>query len=88
MLRTSLKVIKISALILFLLSVIALGLRAWYAQRAPELAVWHTYVPREMTIQEIDAGDWNAYLKAESRIFDAEKATMDSGTDETTLRTP
>jgi alpha-beta hydrolase superfamily lysophospholipase len=76
MLRTSLKVIKISALILFLLSVIALGLRAWYAQRAPELAVWHTYVPREMTIQEMDAGDWNAYLKAESRIFDDVRANV------------
>jgi alpha-beta hydrolase superfamily lysophospholipase len=70
MLRTSLKVIKISALILVLLMVAALGLRAWYSTRAPELAVWHTYVPREMTIEEMDAGDWNAYLKAESRIFD------------------
>ncbi|KAA1003630.1 alpha/beta hydrolase [Paraburkholderia panacisoli] len=70
MLRTSLKVIKISALILVLLMVAALGLRAWYSQRAPELAVWHTYVPREMTIEEMDAGDWNAYLKSESRIFD------------------
>jgi alpha-beta hydrolase superfamily lysophospholipase len=70
MLRTSLKVIKISALILVLLIVAALGLRAWYSQRAPELAVWHTYAPREMTIGEMDAGDWNAYLKAESRIFD------------------
>ncbi|MFL9961026.1 alpha/beta hydrolase [Paraburkholderia sediminicola] len=70
MLRTSLKVIKISALILVLLMVAALGMRAWYSQRAPELAVWHTYVPREMTIQEMDAGDWNAYLKSESRIFD------------------
>jgi alpha-beta hydrolase superfamily lysophospholipase len=70
MLRTSLKVIKISALILVLLIIAALGLRAWYSQRAPELAVWHTYVPREMTIEEMDAGDWNAYMKAESRIFD------------------
>ena len=70
MLRTSLKVIKIGALILVLLIIAALGLRAWYSQRAPELAVWHTYVPREMTIEEMDAGDWNAYMKAESRIFD------------------
>jgi alpha-beta hydrolase superfamily lysophospholipase len=69
MLRTSLKVIKISALILVLLIIAALGMRAWYAQRAPDLSVWHTYVPREMTIEEMDAGDWNAYMKAEARIF-------------------
>jgi alpha-beta hydrolase superfamily lysophospholipase len=76
MLRTSLKVIKISALILVLLIIAALGMRAWYAQRSPDLAVWHTYVPREMTIEQMDAGDWNAYIKAESRIFDDVRANV------------
>ncbi|MGF6416131.1 alpha/beta hydrolase [Paraburkholderia sp. MM5482-R1] len=70
MLRTSLKVIKISAWVLVLLAVLALGLRAWYSQRGPELSVWHTYVPREMTVEEMDTADWNAYIKAENRIFD------------------
>ena len=70
MLRTSLKVIKISVLVLVLLIIAALGLRAWYSKRGPELAVWHTYVPREMTIEEMNTGDWNDYLKAESRIFE------------------
>lgn len=70
MFRTSLKVIKIGVFIVVLLMVLALGLRAWYSQRGPDLSVWHTYVPREMTVEEMDAGDWNDYMKAEARIFE------------------
>lgn len=70
MLRTSLKVIKIGVSILVVLALLALGLRAWSSLRGPELSVWHTHVPREMTVEEIDAGDWNAYMREESRIFD------------------
>ncbi|WP_322029115.1 alpha/beta hydrolase [Paraburkholderia sp. J76] len=70
MFRTSLKVIKIGLFIVVLLMVLALGLRAWYSQRGPDLSVWHTYVPREMTVEEMDAGDWNDYMKAEARIFE------------------
>lgn len=70
MLRTSLKVIKIAVSILILLALFALGLRAWSSLRGPELSVWHTYVPREMTAEEIDAGDWNTYMKEEARIFE------------------
>lgn len=70
MLRTSLKLIKIAAWVVVLLVILAIGLRAWYSQRGPGLSVWHTYVPREMTVEEIDAGDWDAWLKAEARIFE------------------
>ncbi|HKR41441.1 MAG TPA: alpha/beta hydrolase, partial [Paraburkholderia sp.] len=70
MLRTSLKVIKICVSILVVLALLALGLRAWSSLRGPELSVWHTYVPREMTVEEIDAGDWNAYMREESRLFE------------------
>ena len=30
---------------------------------------WHKHVPVELTISEMDAGDWAAFLKAEERIF-------------------
>ena len=70
MLRISLKTIKIGALILVLIAILALGLRAWSSLRGPELSVWHTYVPREMSVEEIDAGDWNTYTKEEARIFE------------------
>ncbi|MGF6600289.1 alpha-beta hydrolase superfamily lysophospholipase [Paraburkholderia sp. GAS448] len=67
--RTTLQVAKISVLIVVLLLISALGFRAWYSQRGPGLSVWHTYVPREMTIKEMDASDWNGYMVAENRIF-------------------
>ncbi|MEX3946022.1 alpha/beta hydrolase, partial [Paraburkholderia sp. BR10937] len=70
MLRTSLKVIKICVSILVVLALLALGLRAWSSLRGPELSVWHTHVPREMTVEEIDAGDWNAYMREESRLVE------------------
>ncbi|WP_069267105.1 alpha/beta hydrolase [Paraburkholderia nodosa] len=70
MLRTSLKVIKICVSILVVLALLALGLRAWSSLRGPQLSVWHTYVPREMTVEAIDAGDWSAYMREESRLFE------------------
>ncbi|MCP3707738.1 alpha/beta hydrolase [Paraburkholderia sp. CNPSo 3274] len=76
MLRTSLKVIKIGAWVAVLLVILAFGLRGWYSQRSPDLAVWHTYVPREMTVEEMDAGDWNAYMDAEARIFEAVRVNV------------
>ncbi|REE18375.1 alpha-beta hydrolase superfamily lysophospholipase [Paraburkholderia sp. BL27I4N3] len=68
--RTSLKWAKISVLAVVLLLISALGSRAWYSLRGPGLAVWHTYVPREMTVREMDASNWNGYMAAESRVFD------------------
>lgn len=76
MLRTSLKVIKICVSILVVLALLALGLRAWSSLRGPELSVWHTYVPREMTVEEMDAGDWNAYMREESRIFEGVRVNV------------
>jgi alpha-beta hydrolase superfamily lysophospholipase len=70
MLRKLLKVTKIGVLVLVLLAIGALALRAWSSQRGPALSVWHTYVPRELTVEEMNTGDWNTYLKAEARIFD------------------
>ncbi len=43
--------------------------RAIDSLRGPDLALWHTFVPDEMTVAEIDAADWGAYLAAEDRIF-------------------
>ncbi|MCJ8144166.1 alpha/beta hydrolase [Ancylobacter sp. A5.8] len=46
-----------------------LGTRVWFAQSGAPLEPWHTYVPREMTIAELDKGDWATFLKEEDRIF-------------------
>src|ERR1700739_863871 len=68
--RATLKAAKIITLVVVLLVILAFGLRAWSSLRTPGLSVWHTYVPHEMTVKEMDASDWNGYMAAESRIFD------------------
>jgi alpha-beta hydrolase superfamily lysophospholipase len=58
-----------------LIAVVALGLvvfigtRSYQALQGPPLEPWHTYVPEELTPDEIDASDWAGYLKAEDRVF-------------------
>ncbi|KAB0265196.1 alpha/beta hydrolase [Microvirga brassicacearum] len=58
---------------LILLGVVALTLlavRAYDSQRGAPLEPWHTYIPSELSADEIDAADWGKYLKAEQSIFD------------------
>ena len=46
------------------------GVRIYDSLRGPPLERWHTFVPTELTIDQIDATDWAGYLKAEDRIFE------------------
>lgn len=46
-----------------------LAVRAYDAQRGPDLERWHTFVPDEMNVQELTRSDWNDYLAAEARLF-------------------
>jgi alpha-beta hydrolase superfamily lysophospholipase len=50
--------------------VLFMGLRAWESQRGLPLEIWHTYIPTELTADELDEADWPRYLAAEQRIFD------------------
>src|SRR5512137_1857298 len=45
-------------------------------QRGPALRVWHTYVPEEMTVEEMEKGDWAGYVKAEAALFDRLATTL------------
>lgn len=69
-LHTLVKIGKWTAIVglIFLFSL--LGIRAWDSQRGAPLALWHTFVPRELTAAEIDATDWTGYLAAEQRVFE------------------
>ncbi|MEW6257166.1 MAG: alpha/beta fold hydrolase [Pseudomonadota bacterium] len=57
-------------------AVLALGFRAFEAWRGPHLSLWHTYVPPELTVAELDATDWAGYLAAEARAFAAVRANV------------
>ena len=55
------------AVLLVLVTVFAV--RAWDSQRGDPLEPWHTYVPRELGIAELDATDWAGWMAAEAEIF-------------------
>jgi alpha-beta hydrolase superfamily lysophospholipase len=46
-----------------------IGTRMFQAAQGPALEPWHTYVPQELTPDEVDATDWAGYLAAEDRVF-------------------
>jgi predicted alpha/beta-fold hydrolase len=46
-----------------------LATRIWDSQRGLPLEVWHTHVPEELSVAELDQADWVGYLAAEDRIF-------------------
>ena len=48
-------------------------------QRGPPLRVWHTYVPEELTVDEMERTDWAGYLKAEAALFDRLGAELKRG---------
>ncbi|HYN78565.1 MAG TPA: alpha/beta hydrolase [Lamprocystis sp. (in: g-proteobacteria)] len=52
-----------------MLALLLLGLRAYSALNGPPLEPWHTFVPQELTVTEMDSADWGQYLKAEEAIF-------------------
>lgn len=47
-----------------------LGLRAYVALNGPPLEPWHTFVPDELTVDELDAANWDQYVQAENAIFE------------------
>ena len=47
-----------------------LGIRAWDTQRGPPLEVWHTHIPEEFDVGEIDAAGWSDYLAHEAGLFE------------------
>ncbi|MFG1397128.1 alpha/beta hydrolase [Roseixanthobacter pseudopolyaromaticivorans] len=67
-------VMKAVRRLVIVLGVLALVLfvgRAVDSLRGPPLEPWHTFVPKELSIAELDRADWPAYLATEQRLFDS-----------------
>ncbi len=62
--------------LLVVLVVALLAIRTYDAHRGPPLEVWHTYVPEELTAEEIDRADWAGYLASETAIFEDLRAEV------------
>ena len=58
------------------IAVILLALRIYDAERGPPLEPWHTYSPRELSVEALDHADWQTYLAKETKIFDSVHAEV------------
>ena len=55
---------------------VALGIRSYRALSGPPLQPWHTFVPQELRVGELDAADWSRYLAQEQAIFESVRANV------------
>ncbi|WP_306888987.1 alpha/beta hydrolase [Ancylobacter amanitiformis] len=63
------RLLKLLVGALLLVFVTFMATRIYFAQSGAPLEPWHTFVPHELSIAEMDKGDWSSYLAAEDRIF-------------------
>jgi alpha-beta hydrolase superfamily lysophospholipase len=66
-----LRILKSGAIGILLVLATFFSVRIYDTQQGPPLRPWHTYVPDELSIKELDQVDWAEYLKTESSIFEA-----------------
>jgi alpha-beta hydrolase superfamily lysophospholipase len=68
--RRLFKVVKWTIALVSLVAITLFGVRAYDSQRGPPLEPWHTYIPHELRLDELDHASWADYLTAEDAIFD------------------
>ncbi|MDC8774303.1 alpha/beta hydrolase [Paucibacter sp. hw8] len=61
--------LKWSVVIALVGGITLLAVRAFDAQRGPDLELWHTFVPHELSAAELDKADWKQFLAAEAQAF-------------------
>lgn len=76
MVSRAVKVAKWAAVVVLVGLLTVLAVRAFDAQRGPPLALWHTFVPHELSAAEIDKADWAQYLANEQKILDEVRAQV------------
>jgi len=71
MLYRSLRILRSGAILLLVILTTFLAIRIYDTQQGPPLRLWHTYVPDELGIKELERADWAEYLKSEGSVFAA-----------------
>ncbi|WP_295391678.1 alpha/beta hydrolase [uncultured Thiodictyon sp.] len=62
--------LKWATVLILAVAVTFLGVRAYDAQQGAPLEPWHTFVPHELSADELDQADWAKYLEVEKTIFE------------------
>ena len=71
-----LKILKRLAVLLAISAITLLAIRAYDSQRGQPLEPWHTYVPHELSVKELDHVGWTEYLKAEDAVFEGVRSEV------------
>lgn len=61
--------VKRAIMLAMMALIVLLGLRVALTERGPDLQLWHTWVPQELSDSEMDRTDWTGYLSNEQKIF-------------------
>jgi alpha-beta hydrolase superfamily lysophospholipase len=69
MLARTRKIATWTGAVILIAALAFIGTRIWFSQRGAPLEPWHTFVPEEMSVEELDAADWPKYLAHEDRLF-------------------
>jgi alpha-beta hydrolase superfamily lysophospholipase len=70
MYRKIIKGMKWGSILFLAVAATLLSIRVYDAGRGPPLAPWHTHVPQELSVAQLDASDWSGYLAHEQDIFE------------------
>ncbi len=65
-----------SAYALAAILLLVAGVRVWDVGRGPPLGPWHTVVPEELSVAELDAADWRRWMAAEAAVMDTVRAEV------------
>ncbi|EXI69739.1 MAG: 2-succinyl-6-hydroxy-2,4-cyclohexadiene-1-carboxylate synthase [Candidatus Accumulibacter adjunctus] len=76
MLGTIGRILKWVLLLVLVIAVALLALRSFRVLGGPALQPWHTYVPTELSAEQLDAADWGRYLAQEDDIMSSVRAEV------------
>lgn len=63
--------LKRGLIALLILAIVLIAGRVFVTQQRAPLQLWHTYVPEELSVKQMEAADWAQYLKAETEVFES-----------------
>ncbi|RZT91968.1 alpha/beta hydrolase [Rivibacter subsaxonicus] len=72
----TLKLLKWLLVIVLTILATVLVLRFLESWQGPPLQRWHTFVPTEPSVAEMDRSDWTGYLAAENAVFEQVRAEV------------